>query len=378
MNCWQRVLRAGMTGGLAIAMLASGLSGQMDMGAGMTCSPGQGHGGAYFLKDFQYYKPMLADIREPSLYVRHYWNEESVRFAKRTSAGSSASTFDFFDVGYGRYFPFLGWNADTDAPENCLEANGIAAFVQGSAHSLFDMDTRTHDLLNTDYRIGIGVAGRFANHFSVRLQAFHESTHIGDEYTLGAIENPAFRRYNVAYEAYEGYLAVDRYDAVLDEFPDRSFRPVYARAYVGGRKFVNFQDRQAGFDREFDAFDFGTGQPAPEPLRAGSVWEGQVGGELFWDMVALPDESDGSFLGRLISPQYLFAAGELYLRDRYDVDSPERVPSLHVTAGFIYGPYFRGERTVRWAVHYYDGVNPHGQFRAEELNYLGVSFALLF
>ncbi len=357
---------------------AGNASAQMDTGAGMLCSSGTGHGGAYFLKDFQYYKPMIADIREPSVYIRHYWNDESVRYAQRTTAGSAGSNLDFIDVGYGKYFPFLGWNADVEAPENCLEANGFALFLMGSGHSLFDMDTRSHDLLNTDYRVGFGLAARFARHLAVRLQVLHESTHIGDEYTLGAIADPDFRRYNVSYEAFEGFVAWDRYDAILDEFPDRSLSPVYLRVYGGGRLLASLEGGYQEFDRMFEAFDLATGQAAPDPLLVGSAWEGNVGGEAFWDLVPLPDESDGGFLRRLISPQYSFLAGDLAIRDRYDAVAPERRPSLHVMAGVLYGAYFRGERTVRWSAHYYDGVHPHGQFRAEEISYWAVSFSVLF
>ncbi len=341
------------------------------------CSQRAGHYGVHFLEDFQYFKPMVANIRNPRLQVRHYFRDEAVPFTDRGPKGSNQSRFGFFDVSYGESFPFLGWNFDREAPENCMEANGVALFVQGAAQSLLDMDTESHSVLNTDFRIGAGVQARFAGHLSLRLQYFHESTHIGDEYVLGAIDDPAFRRYNVSYEAWEAYLAADNFRHEEDLDGKLSLIPVYARVYGGGRKFVS--GLLGTFDGEFEAFDFDSGQPVGGPLLTANSTEFQFGGELFWDCFELPqDRPDASAFSRLTHFQYLFAAGDLYYRDRYDVVAPERVPSLHLMIGVTYGAYFRGRRSVQWALHRYEGVNPHGQFRTDEIDYWALSFGLRF
>ena len=344
---------------------------------GRACSDAPDHHGIYFFRDYQYYKPMVANIRTPSAHVRHYTNDAAVPFTNRAPDGVGHSVFGFFDFGYGASFPMIGWNTGDQEPDNCLEANGIALFLQGSAHSLIDMDTESHDLLNTDFRIGGGVAARFAKHLSARVQFLHESTHIGDEYVLGAVEDPAFLRYNVSYEAWEGYLSADRYDAKHDLDGSISAVPVYARAYGGGRLFTSGLTGE--FDGMFEAYDLGTGQFVPDPLTVANDTEFQFGGELFWDCFRLPQDEPGrSAFSRLTHFQYLFAAGDVYLRDRYDPTSPERVPSTHFMVGVMYGPYFRGQRSVQWAIHRYDGVNPHGQFRSTELDYWALSFSLKF
>lgn len=343
---------------------------------GAVCSQKNGHYGIHFLEDFQYFKPMIANIRNPQLHVRHY-ADDAVPFTERGPDGSDQSRFGFFDVGYGETFPFLGWNFDRQAPENCLEANGIALFVQGSAHSLLDMDTESHSVLNTDFRIGGGLQARFARHLSLRIQYFHESSHIGDEFVLGAIDEPAFRRYNVSYEAWEGYLAADNFQHEDDLDGRLSVVPVYARAYGGGRTFVS--GLRGEFDGQFEAFDFGAGQPVAEPLLTANSTEFQFGAELFWDCFELPeDRPDASAFSRLTHFQYLFAAGDMYYRDRYDRVAPERVPSMHLMLGVTYGAYFRGRRSVQWAIHRYDGVNPHGQFRTDEIDYWALSFGINF
>ncbi len=340
------------------------------------CSQKNGHYGIHFLEDFQYYKPMVANIRNPRLQVSHY-NAAALPFTKRGPDGSNHSKFGFFDVGYGENFPFLGWNFDREAPANCMEANGIALFLQGSAHALLDMDTESHSVLNTDFRIGAGIQARFARHLSLRLQYFHESSHIGDEYVLDAIDDEAFRRYNVSYEAWEAYLAADNFRHTEDLDGRLSLRPVYARAYGGGRVFVS--GLSGTFDREFGAFNFGSGTPVDEPLLVANSHEFQFGGELFWDCFELPeDRTDASAFSRLTHFQYIFLAGDMYLRDRYDVAAPERVASMHFMVGATYGAYFRGRRSVQWAVHRYEGVHPHGQFRSTEIDYWAVSFGLKF
>ena len=48
--------------------------------------------------------------------------------------------------------------------------------------------------------------------------------------------------------------------------------------------------------------------------------------------------------------------------------------------GVIYGESLSvtGGRTVRYELNYYNGVNPHGQFRQDKLSYWGVNFVIDF
>lgn len=54
--------------------------------------------------------------------------------------------------------------------------------------------------------------------------------------------------------------------------------------------------------------------------------------------------------------------------------------SVNVVLGLIYGESLgvTGERTVRYELNYYHGVNPHGQFRQDKLSYLGINFVIDF
>jgi hypothetical protein len=64
--------------------------------------------------------------------------------------------------------------------------------------------------------------------------------------------------------------------------------------------------------------------------------------------------------------------------NRYDSLEPERPWSVNVVLGMIYGESFgkSGERTVRYEVNYFNGVNPHGQCRQDRLSYLGLNFVI--
>jgi hypothetical protein len=77
---------------------------------------------------------------------------------------------------------------------------------------LIDMfETQTAPVINTDYFFGLKASAlKYINHTYIRniglklVPVFHESTHIGDEFSIHGYNNlPAFKRINVSYEAWE-------------------------------------------------------------------------------------------------------------------------------------------------------------------------------
>ena len=306
----------------------------------------------YVLTDEQYYKPMLANIRTPVNHLRLY-RDEAVRFSNSTRPGDHT----FWDVAYGGFFPLAGIRFDTSDPDNPMRRSGLALFVSGSAHVLLDFDTQSSDVINNDYRLGAGVALRFPGSLgflSLRYRFFHESSHVGDEFTLSASDFESFRRYNVSYEANELYAAVDHYREA-----DGLLGFSYLRLYGGGR----VKAKEALFE------DFRDRDPALA-LKTADRNEVQVGGELLfkgWERPWL-----------FLLPQYFAVAGEGYRRDRYALLDPEKVWSVNVAGGIIFGRYFQSDRTVRWLVNYYKGVHPHGQFRTTEIEYVGIDLSISF
>ncbi|MGH1365161.1 MAG: DUF1207 domain-containing protein [Calditrichia bacterium] len=307
----------------------------------------------YVLKDEQYFKPMLADIRLPEGHMRLY-RDDAVRFSNSTKSGAHT----FWDVAYGGYFPFAGFSFTAAANKNSMQRTGLNFFLSGSAHLLLDFDTASSDVINTDFRLGGGIATRLpllGNRLALRLQLFHESSHVGDEFVLAASQQQSFRRYNVSYEALELFAAID------DFSPDalNRWQFCYWRAYSGTR-FLLGENLYEDFSKRGRA----------DALKTNSGPELQSGVELFWKGWA----KQRYFL----APQYFVVAGDAFLRDRYSLTNPNSSTNINLLFGIFYGDYFNAGRTVKWYINYYRGVNPHGQFRTTNIEYLGINYSVTF
>ena len=151
----------------------------------------------YFLEDLQYFRPIVADVRTSQNHLRLY-RAGGVPFSNSASQGDHT----FVDASFGERFSLLGYSFPTSTREP-LRIPGVSMFVDGASHLLIDLNTESRDVINADYRIGLGLAVRapVARFLAFRYQFLHESAHIGDEYTLFASQQPNFRRYNVSFEA---------------------------------------------------------------------------------------------------------------------------------------------------------------------------------
>ena len=324
----------------------------------------------YTFDDFQYFKPPIADIRTPRTTARLY-RDEPLPFTAGAAGVDSTSTSVFFDGSFGETFPFMGWNLEPGDITNCMSAAGLVTYFQASAHTLVDLSQNSNPVVNTDYRVGFGLSGRPLRAFrplAFKLQAFHESTHLGDEYTLNAAEVPAFRRYNVSYEALEALLALDYFD-----HGGGFWTPAYVRVYGGGRRLTSGFDLFSPWKREFEEYvtldTFG-----PDPLLAASQYEIQLGGELFirsW-------EADHQSHGHFWKWQYIMGAVDLSRSNLLDPVNPKTVWSTHAMVGVVWGEYFQAKGSNQLAIDWYRGVNPHGQFRDSELEYFSLTLSIRF
>ncbi len=327
--------------------------------------PGSVWAQGYFMEDFQYFKPIIADVRASHNHLRLYRAGE-VPFSNSTSQGDHW----FVDASFGERFHFLGYNLPTTNQEP-FRTPGASIFVEGASHLLLDLNTESKDVINADYRIGLGAAARvpFARFLAFRYRFFHESAHIGDEYALFASRQPSFRRYNVSYEAHELYTAVDHRASQSGSGLPQS-RISYMRAYAGFRRLNT--DRYDGFTGLFE--------PA-SPVRLESQNEYHVGGELYFRGWQAPEQRpDASWWSQLFAFQNLVVAADFKRENLYDSLEPDRVWSVNVVLGLIYGESFgaTGQRTLRYEVSYYNGVNPHGQFRQDKVTYVGLNFVIDF
>src|SRR5438477_8141724 len=123
------------------------------------------------------FQPLLADPKEPQFFAAYLW-ERSPRLAPRLGSVGFGQTIG---VASGRT-----WQV------------AIAAAV----FSQFNLDRPTADLMNTDYRVGLPVTYRHAR-VTTRLQLYHQSSHLGDEYMVHANA----QRVDLTFEAAELLLS---------------------------------------------------------------------------------------------------------------------------------------------------------------------------
>ncbi|MBA3731557.1 MAG: DUF1207 domain-containing protein, partial [Gammaproteobacteria bacterium] len=130
------------------------------------------------------FPPLLADPRQP-------------RFAAHYQA------HDIPGAGFNAGLAAIG---DSFAlARAATRAGRFELGIQAGIFSLFNLDTASLNLINTDFVIGFPVSYR-RGAFSARGRVYHQSSHLGDEFLLG---NPGVERINLSYEDAELLLAYD-------------------------------------------------------------------------------------------------------------------------------------------------------------------------
>ena len=89
-----------------------------------------------------------------------------------------------------------------------------------SVNTLIDvMESETAPVVNNDYRMGLKLffqyypanSGWFKNYHLTFLPILHESTHIGDEFTIHSMNHhPDFMRVNIGYEVWQLFVGFNR------------------------------------------------------------------------------------------------------------------------------------------------------------------------
>lgn len=113
------------------------------------------------------FEPLVADPKEPRFFVSIHRFDNDLR-----------DDFTGAAVGYGETFGLI--------KKNLAHDHAWQLSLRGGIFSHFDMNTSSNNLLNSDYTIGLLWAYRY-NDLSMRARAYHQSSHLGDEY---ARENP--------------------------------------------------------------------------------------------------------------------------------------------------------------------------------------------
>jgi hypothetical protein len=256
--------------------------------------PGRGF---VLLPERDLFDPPLADPRWPhfSTIWQYYLDDDELG--------------DVGAVSFGETFPLARW------PDR--SGGGIEVGIMGGVFSIFDLDAPSSDLVNSDFLGGVFLGYRTGD-LSATLRAYHQSSHLGDEFLL---RNRA-ERVNLSYEAVEALASVD---------------VGMLRVYGGGGWIVHVNPDE--IDR----------------LMA------QLGAELV---------SPVSFFGGHVRP---LGAIDVHFREESDWKA-----DFSARSGVeIASPALRRLR-LQLLAEYYDGRSPNGQFFGREIDTVGVGLHLQF
>lgn len=238
------------------------------------------------------FKPLRADPRWPHFSAAYdrWTNDKDVNHAGT--------------VSFGEMIPFVRGPGLDGQWEVGLQAGVFA---------VFDLGGESADLINADYQVGIPVSYRRGN-FSTLLRAYHQSSHLGDEYILREGITKA-QRVNLSYETLNGLVSYD-------------FGPSY-RLY-GGLGWL--------FDTD------------PGDLKR---WTAQTGAE---------------FQGSTVWWNALRPVAAL---DVQYWQQHHWMPNISLRAGVQLENLDVLSRKILFVGEYFHGHNPNGQFYTRDLHYLG-------
>ena len=147
-----------------------------------------------------YYEPLQAEPHAARMFLLFpAWSQE---FPHSQERGNRFA----WQVSMGREIPMVGWQSDSVGRERFEPGRwGIGVWIPISFHVIEDFKDDSNPIVDTDYRFGSMVKGQvgLAPHWTASFRFVpwaHESTHLGDEYTILAQADAAFERINVSYE----------------------------------------------------------------------------------------------------------------------------------------------------------------------------------
>ena len=156
---------------------------------------------AKVFRDAFYYEPLLAEPRPARMMLLiPAWSKE---FPHSQDPGNRFA----WQISLGEELPIV--TASNQVADGPLSVGrwGVGLWIPVSFHVIEDFKDTSNPIVDTDYRFGFMV--KFQRQFEkvglgIRFVPWnHESTHLGDEYTILASRDPAFERINVSYENWE-------------------------------------------------------------------------------------------------------------------------------------------------------------------------------
>ncbi len=211
---------------------------------------------------------------------------------------------------------------------------------------LIDMlESNTSPIINTDYFFGLQASvlkyidkPHFSNIGFKFIPIFHESTHIGDEFSLHGYNNiPDFRRINVSYEAWEIAVVLNDPDTIK----------------------TNLISVKAGFH---GLWNDAKGYYNTDSLETKGVIipPSEKNYEYYFQMNM---QRTKGFLCSEKWMQVLSVEASNRLKFSYDMNIPEkRLWNFNIYLGWKHITRASG-RNIGFFIRYYSGIIPNGQFR---------------
>ena len=255
--------------------------------------------GVVVFPDDEIFCPTVADPKEARSFV------SLLRGTFRSLDDPSGDGTSIVSVGVGDSFGLVRWGGPSPN-------EGVQLGVVGSIFAQFDLGAPSNDLINADYLIGLPLTFR-RNGFSARVRAYHQSSHLGDEYLLRSED---IGRENLSFESVE-FLA------------SQELGPL--RVYAGGERI---------FRREPDTLPSKIFHGGAE-LRSGRAGAIQLVAGVDLKTTELHDWSP-AVSGRV----------GLEMARRGSGEHPARLVTL--------------------MLEFYEGPSPYGQFFQDDISYIGV------
>jgi hypothetical protein len=308
------------------------------------------------LEQHGYYDPALADPRAAQTTVLFPAGADSFPFAVNDRRSL------VWDISVGSELPIFGFSTKgTESPSGVAAGSfGLGVWFPLSFHMIEDMGKDpSNPILNTDYRFGGQVKAQWgladdaawwsSAHVGVKFQFGHESTHLGDEFELGALRVHAatFVRVNVSYEYYDA---------------GGSFEPNVGR---DGRYQLKFRAGNIWLWRPQD------GWYSPELLQpygqfiAASKRNHEPYAQ--FELYRQPDGRLGFILSADVRDRTIYQYVQAPDASRTNAEEPTEW-STNVMVGLRQlrnGPGVFGKIAPTYYLRFYHGVNPNGQFRSQ-------------
>ena len=160
-------------------------------------------------EDLPYYEPLKADPRAARMtLIVPAWAKE---FPHSFEPGNRF----VWQITLGREVPIVGWRTQSDDGRAGHREWGVGLWIPVSFHMIEDHKDESAPIVDTDYRYGFMTKFQYGlteeSWLGIRLTPWaHESTHLGDEYTIIAQRDETFERVNPSFEYLEYGVSYER------------------------------------------------------------------------------------------------------------------------------------------------------------------------